>query len=242
MEKRIAIRVFVIFFILNLVLFICSCASTSTVKRPEPFKIVKTTLAKGTLDKGTEGVPIQPTTSFNTQDKEVVSHVKYVNLLGRHHLKWEWYSPDGNLYYTTGNYTIGTSQNTYAEEGSSSHKISIKGTRAEEYPGKWKVQVYLDDVLAEFTSFTIKGIEQAQKLPDIDFGDYYALVIGINDYRHIPKLRSAWNDAQALDLRAERSGSGDGRIYSILIIATDGSNNSSTAVVKIIVPHDKRKK
>ena len=45
-----------------------------------------------------------------------------------------------------------------------------------------------------------------------------------------------------LQLRAERSGSGDGRVYTITITATDDSGNSSTAAVKIIVPHDKRKK
>jgi hypothetical protein len=42
-----------------------------------------------------------------------------------------------------------------------------------------------------------------------------------------------------LQLRSERSGSGDGRIYTISITATDSSNNSSTANVEIIVPHNK---
>jgi hypothetical protein len=46
----------------------------------------------------------------------------------------------------------------------------------------------------------------------------------------------------SLQLRAERSGSGSGRIYTISITATDQSGNASTADVKIIVPHDNRKK
>ena len=33
---------------------------------------------------------------------------------------------------------------------------------------------------------------------DVDFGRYHALVIGINDYRHLPKLRTAVNDATAV--------------------------------------------
>jgi hypothetical protein len=45
-----------------------------------------------------------------------------------------------------------------------------------------------------------------------------------------------------LQLRAERSGSGNGRVYTITIIATDASGNSSQANVQIIVPHDKRNK
>ena len=42
-----------------------------------------------------------------------------------------------------------------------------------------------------------------------------------------------------LQLRAERSGRGKGRIYTITITATDCSGNISTAKVKIRVPHDK---
>ena len=45
-----------------------------------------------------------------------------------------------------------------------------------------------------------------------------------------------------LRLRAERPGSGDGRVYSITITATDASDNQSVAVVEIRVPHDQRKK
>lgn len=32
-------------------------------------------------------------------------------------------------------------------------------------------------------------------VPDYDFGKYYALVIGNNDYQHLPRLRTAGNDA-----------------------------------------------
>jgi hypothetical protein len=42
-----------------------------------------------------------------------------------------------------------------------------------------------------------------------------------------------------LQLRAERSGRGKGRVYTITISATDCSGNISTAKVKIRVPHDK---
>jgi hypothetical protein len=45
-----------------------------------------------------------------------------------------------------------------------------------------------------------------------------------------------------VQLRAERSGTGDGRVYTVTITATDTSGNSSEAKVNIRVPHDKRKK
>jgi hypothetical protein len=45
-----------------------------------------------------------------------------------------------------------------------------------------------------------------------------------------------------LQLRSERSGSGEGRIYTVTITAADESGNSSQASVEIIVPHDKSNK
>lgn len=43
-------------------------------------------------------------------------------------------------------------------------------------------------------------------------------------------------------LPAQRLGNGSGRVYTISISATDASDNSSTADVKVSVPHDKGKK
>ncbi|HLX64807.1 MAG TPA: PKD domain-containing protein [Planctomycetota bacterium] len=41
-----------------------------------------------------------------------------------------------------------------------------------------------------------------------------------------------------VDLRAERAGSGSGRIYTLTIQCTDKSGNSSTSTVDVTVPHD----
>lgn len=45
----------------------------------------------------------------------------------------------------------------------------------------------------------------------------------------------------ALQLRAERSGKGAGRTYTIAITATDLAGNQSSALVRIVAPHDKKK-
>ena len=44
-----------------------------------------------------------------------------------------------------------------------------------------------------------------------------------------------------VDIRAERSGNGDGRIYTIEVTCTDECGNSSTATAGVTVPHDKGK-
>jgi hypothetical protein len=42
-----------------------------------------------------------------------------------------------------------------------------------------------------------------------------------------------------VNLRAERSGNGGGRIYTVTIECTDGSGNSATRSVAVNVTHDK---
>jgi hypothetical protein len=46
----------------------------------------------------------------------------------------------------------------------------------------------------------------------------------------------------ALQLRAERSGGGTGRVYTVTITATDEGGNQSSSAVQIRVPHDSKKK
>lgn len=71
-------------------------------------------------------------------------------------------------------------------------------------------------------------------------------VEGLGDGDMFPDWTNLEIDQEAgvisLQLRAERSGSGDGREYTIIITATDASGNSSTVEKIIIVPHDKSKK
>ena len=44
-----------------------------------------------------------------------------------------------------------------------------------------------------------------------------------------------------VDLRAERSGKGDGRVYTVVVACTDDSGNSSLSTVTVSVDHDQGK-
>jgi hypothetical protein len=53
----------------------------------------------------------------------------------------------------------------------------------------------------------VAAVAPARAQPALDFGRYFALVIGNNGYRHLPKLATAGNDARALaDLLRARYG------------------------------------
>lgn len=52
----------------------------------------------------------------------------------------------------------------------------------------------------------------------------------------------AFDDGTVLELRAERSGKGNGRVYLIVIIATDAAGNSSYDCCSVVVPHSNSKK
>ena len=51
----------------------------------------------------------------------------------------------------------------------------------------------------------------------------------------------AIDDGETLWLRAERSGGGDGRVYLIVVIATDAAGNVGFDCCTVTVPHDKSK-
>jgi TolB-like protein len=143
-----------IFLFLPLLVFACS--STGVVRKPPVFRVAEITLGKGIDDTGSHDILLNPTTTFSTMDPEIISHVKFENLSGKHEFKWEWYDANGNLYYSTQNYPLETSRGKYIEEGTAWHKISVRGEKAQNYPGDWKVKFYLDDALIASSDRTPK--------------------------------------------------------------------------------------
>lgn len=49
-----------------------------------------------------------------------------------------------------------------------------------------------------------------------------------------------FEDSQTVQLRAERQGKGNGRVYTINFEVTDGSDNTATGSFKVWVPHDQK--
>jgi len=67
-----------------------------------------------------------------------------------------------------------------------------------------------------------------------------ATMLGAGGAHHAPDAIGVGSDT--VDLRAERSGKSDGRVYSISFIADDGKGGSCSGNVQIAVPHDRKGK
>jgi hypothetical protein len=187
------------FIFLIVSLFIFACASTKQVEKKPPFKFVGTTLSKGIDATGTTGIASEPTTTFNTQDPEVFALLNFENLSGKHTLRWEWYDPAGNLYYSTGDFPLEISRGKYLTEATAWHRLCIQGDPAAGYPGDWEVRIFLDDELKQRKLFVLKALPDPTKLPDgllqKPYPKDWGLIIGIEDYAHLPTVEYARKDA-----------------------------------------------
>lgn len=153
------------FIFLILPAFLFSCTTMKDVKRPPKLGFEDTILSKGIDYSGSEGIPKDPATSFTIQDHEVVATVKLTDLTGKHRLRWDWYTPDGKRYSSSGDYSIKASKGKYLREATAWHKLSIRGENAANYTkGYWRVKIYLDKRLIASKPFEI--LEREREVAD----------------------------------------------------------------------------
>lgn len=87
-------------------------------------------------------------------------------------------------------------------------RLELNGKRVDTKDGHFnaKVPVELGRSKLRIAAFDSEGnktehlvtVTRHRNIPDIEFGKYYALVIGINDYETLPKLNTAVVDAQVV--------------------------------------------
>ena len=193
-----------LFIILLLSFLVFACGTTKNIQRKPHFRFVDATLSKDINDSGTIAIPIDPTTKFSTNDREVNALLEFKDLYGKHVLKWNWYDPNGDLYYSTGNTPIEASIGSFLRKATAWHKLSIRGDRAESYPGKWKVKIYVDKEYKKTKYFTIVSpkIDVDENIPKTAMinSDAIALIIGNHNYDHpdIPAVEFALHDAKIM--------------------------------------------
>jgi hypothetical protein len=180
-------------------LLIFACASAKQKQKMPPFKFGGITLAKEIDRSGDLGIPKEPGSEFDTEDDKVIALIRLENLAGKHKLRWEWYEPSGNPYYSTDNVPIKTSRNKYLPLATAWHGLAIKDDPVADNPGQWEVKVFLDNELMDTKPFLVKEYKDAILLPagfsQKPYPKDWGLIIGIEDYANLPSVDYARKDA-----------------------------------------------
>jgi hypothetical protein len=180
-------------------ILLLSCSTTSSTPRKPSVKFVSTTFAKGIEDKDAVTVPTNPTETFAPLDEKVVAHLKFANLSGKCKLRWDWYDPSGDLYLSSGEFPLNVADGQYVREATAWHSLNLKGDKAAFLPGRWTLKVYYNGDLVDTRNFQVESSYQRVTLPaGVSRKPYpkdWGLIIGIEDYAHLPKVDFAKKDA-----------------------------------------------
>jgi hypothetical protein len=180
---------------LVLVFLVFSCGSTVEVKKAPPFRFVEATLTKGII-KDMIATPGEATSTFTTEDPEVIAHVKFENISGKHTLRWEWVDPNAKVYYSTDPHPLRVSEGKYQKAATAWNKMFIRGEKAADLLGEWQVKIYLDDDLLTSKNFRIDtDVEKPPQMAQNPNPKNWGLVIGIERYNNLPSVDFAQRDA-----------------------------------------------
>ncbi len=142
--------------LLVLCIFFLSCSSTGKIRKPPDLRPGGMILSKD-IEAGTyKAVPKNPGTVFSRNDPAVFAFLKIENFWGVHTLRWDWFEPNGNLYYSTGEYPIESAEGKYLREVTLWHKLSIRGEEAGNLTGEWSVKIFLDKKILAWKNFRIE--------------------------------------------------------------------------------------
>ena len=128
--------------------------------------------------------------------------VKLKDIEGNHTLRWDWVSPDKNIYFKTQDFEINLDSKKH-NLNTSVHRIGIRGEKAEKLTGEWQVNVYLDNYLITSRHFNLlPGIGDIDsyitKGPEIRIKQdktKWAILIGIEKYRNTTPAAYSSHDA-----------------------------------------------
>ncbi len=142
---RIELGIFILVF---LILICFSIISQGEELIPDSEYLRKIVLSKDILEKN----PLQETNLFLSQDEKMVTWIRFsYNSSEKFSLKWEWINPQGNIYrlgeleMEAGNYT----------DYRTWYWIKIKGNFTSILAGKWKVRIYIKNILLGERNFFI---------------------------------------------------------------------------------------
>jgi len=133
-----------------ILLMIFSTAGMAQETAKDSQYLQKIALCKNIIEKN----PLQETNFFSSQDEKVVSWVRFsYDSPENFTLRWEWISPQGQLYHRGEVEMEAGSYNNYRTW----YWIKIRDRYASKLPGEWKVRVYINDIFLAERQFFIAG-------------------------------------------------------------------------------------
>ena len=190
----------ILFTLLILIPWFAGCAAKKGIKSPPAsFDFVEATLSRDIEKKGEDSIPIGQSTIYYTNDTEVISRIKLVNISGKHKIRWDWHKPDGSLYYSTSNQSINVPSGKSRKQMTLWHRISLFNEPAVNYPGRWLANIYVDNDVVASNHFEIRAEININKLPNLSREpnpNSWGFIIGIENYAGLPAVDYAGKDAR----------------------------------------------
>lgn len=181
-------------------MLVVSCAgSRSKLKRPK-IKIHSLRLAKAVERMGDNGVPVNPTSIYSNEDKQVVALLKIDNISGSYHMRWDWYRPDRKLHCSSGNMPVTISKEKFVRTMTAWHALDLEADRASKYTGQWFVKFYINNELVDSKAFDLQpyhldkqssqtGVKNAEST-----ANNWGFVIGIQRYPNLQEVKYVHED------------------------------------------------
>jgi uncharacterized protein YcfL len=178
---------------------IVSCSSSKNIQKKPVLKAHDLTLSKGVVKRATFAMPSDPTTNFTIKDSEAVALLNFEDISENINIRWEWYDPNGTLYDSTNNFPINVTEGKYLKEATAWHNLIIKGDDAANLLGEWEVKVYVNNELYQSQTFNLASKETyvttSSDTLQNHFANDWGLIIGIENYAHLPNVSFAKKDA-----------------------------------------------
>lgn len=83
-------------------------------------------------------------------------------------------------------------------------KDSAEPEMFKEYLRQFPAGIYAGLARIKLKLLGVDADEEVSSVPDLDYGEYHALIVGNNNYETLPNLRSAVNDAKAVSILLDK--------------------------------------
>ena len=186
--------------------------------------------------------PIDRTSTFLSDDEKAVSWLRLDNVTNSLNVEWKWYDPSGRLY-TTGEYTIPNPSDDYWDWYKCWCWIYIKDHTAAEKPGKWKVEVYIDDEYKFDEDFTIvqppvASFTYSPQHPEVNENITFNASLSYDPDGTIVNYEWDFGDGNITSTTEEiiNHSYSEAGIYEVTLTVTDndGAKNSTTKMITVM--------